>query len=132
MHKRTFILCVAATKQELEEADYIENLELDYVSDCIEEAEKFENDFYYMFAVDEENKTVWAKFSAAYLKDEDLFAKSEFCKYVWEESERQWNENQMGEHGPWKNQGDEQTTEYYNDMYAYLLTRTDVLEQFKN
>lgn len=48
--------------------------------------------------------------------------KLEFVKYVEDEYERQWNENQKEEFGEWSKQDDDTKAEYYNDMYKQKIT----------
>lgn len=52
-----------------------------------------------------------------------------FWRYVLDECERQWNELQRDEYGPWNIQPEEWKQEYFSDMYTHILeARSDVIE----
>lgn len=44
----------------------------------------------------------------------------EYNKYVTEECERQWKENQEEDYGTWDSQADDTKADYYNQMYSDL------------
>lgn len=53
---------------------------------------------------------------------------NEFKQYVLLECERQWNENQADEYGPWDEQSDDTKAEHYNDMHNNLRANFNLLK----
>ena len=51
------------------------------------------------------------------LKNEQM-TETEYHKYILEECERQWNENQKEELGDWDSQSKTTKEDYYNELYS--------------